>query len=79
MAPDHPDFPPTWLTRHYGCLCLGWPGIKPATFNPDTVIRCGYRVWIHRGSPGSAAEVQTVYQGFTSQDQVRWFAPPAAK
>ena len=32
VAPDHPDYPPEWLTRHYGVLCLGWPGVKPKTF-----------------------------------------------
>ena len=34
VAPDHPDYPPEWLTRHYGVLCLGWPGVKPKTFQP---------------------------------------------
>ncbi len=24
VVPSHPDFPPMWLTRHYGVLCLGW-------------------------------------------------------
>jgi hypothetical protein len=48
VAPDHPDFPPEWLTRHYGVLCLGWPGVKPKTFQPGETIRCRYRVWIHR-------------------------------
>ncbi len=23
VAPDHPDYPPEWLTRHYGVLCIG--------------------------------------------------------
>ncbi|MBI2949371.1 MAG: PmoA family protein [Verrucomicrobia bacterium] len=50
IAPDHPDYPPEWLTRHYGVLCLGWPGVKAKTFQPGEVIRCRYRVWIHRGS-----------------------------
>jgi hypothetical protein len=50
VHPDHPDFPPEWLTRHYGVLCLGWPGVKPATFQPDQPIRCRYRVWLHRGA-----------------------------
>lgn len=52
VAPDHPDFPPEWLTRHYGVLCLGWPGVKPKTFQPGEKFRCRYRVWIHRGAPG---------------------------
>ncbi len=49
VHPSHPDFPPQWLTRHYGVLCLGWPGVKPTTFPAGTTIRCRYRVWIHRG------------------------------
>lgn len=50
VHPSHPDFPPQWLTRHYGVLCLGWPGVKPATFQPGEKIQCRYRVWIHRGA-----------------------------
>jgi hypothetical protein len=49
VHPSHPDFPPQWLTRHYGVLCLGWPGVKPAKFQPGEVIRCRYRICIHRG------------------------------
>jgi hypothetical protein len=54
--PDHPDFPPTWLTRHYGPLCVGWPGVEPRTLLPGQTTRLPYRVWIHRG----AVTVQTV-------------------
>ncbi len=49
ISPKHPDFPPTWLTRHYGCLCVGWPGVQERTFRPGEPIRCAYRVLIHRG------------------------------
>ena len=58
VAPDHPDFPPEWLTRHYGALCLGWPGVKARTFQSGQTIRCRYRLWIHRG----AADVDKVKQ-----------------
>jgi hypothetical protein len=51
IAPDHPDFPPTWLTRHYGVLCLGWPGVDGQTFPAGVPIRCRYRVLVHRGGP----------------------------
>ena len=50
ISPKHPDYPPTWLTRHYGVLCVGWPGIKPSTLQPGKPVRCRYRVWIHRGA-----------------------------
>lgn len=50
IAPDHPDYPPEWLTRHYGVLCVGWPGVTAKTFQPGERIHCRYRVLIHRGS-----------------------------
>lgn len=55
VGPDHPDFPPMWLTRHYGVLCLGWPGIEKQTFPPDKAIRCRYRVLVHKGPLDQAA------------------------
>ena len=58
VAPDHPDYPPEWLTRHYGVLCLGWPGVKPKTFQPGETIRCRYRVWIHRDTATVAKALQ---------------------
>lgn len=60
VHPSHPDFPPQWLTRHYGVLCLGWPGIESKTFQPGQAIRCSYRVWIHRG----AAELPAIERAF---------------
>lgn len=44
---SHPDYPPTWLTRYYGPLCVGWPGIEEKTFQPGEKIRLSYRIWIH--------------------------------
>lgn len=54
INPAHPDFPPEWLTRHYGVLCVGWPGVEAQSFPPGEPIRCGYRVWVHRGVPDVA-------------------------
>ena len=54
VAKDHPDYPPTWLTRHYGVLCLGWPGVTPKTLPAGEPLRLSYRVWIHRGTPDAA-------------------------
>lgn len=54
---DHPDYPPTWLTRHYGVLCLGWPGVEGRTFLPGEPVRLRYRLWIHRG--GTTVEALT--------------------
>jgi len=47
---DHPDFPPTWLTRYYGPLCVGWPGVKGQTFQPGEKIELRYRIWLHDGA-----------------------------
>jgi hypothetical protein len=46
----HPDFPPTWLTRYYGPLCVGYPGVKGRTFQPSEKIELRYRIWIHDGA-----------------------------
>lgn len=71
VAPDHPDFPPEWLTRHYGALCLGWPGVKPRTLQPGETIRCRYRIWIHRGAPSvqELSQQHDRYAGPTSRDK----------
>lgn len=65
IARDHPDYPPEWLTRHYGVLCLGWPGVNGKTFQPGETIRCRYRVWIHRGAP-DVATVAKAYEVYTA-------------
>jgi len=67
VHPSHPDFPPQWLTRHYGVLCLGWPGVKPATFQVGEVIRCRYRVWIHRGTVTTERLAQA-YEAYRATD-----------
>ena len=63
VAPDHPDFPPEWLTRHYGALCLGWPGVRGKTIQPGQTVQCRYRVWLHRGSP-SVEQTSEEYRQF---------------
>lgn len=71
IAPDHPDYPPMWLTRHYGVLCVGWPGVEPRTLEPGLPIRCRYRVWIHRGAPAQA-EVERAYTAYRLRQTVTW-------
>lgn len=44
---SHPDFPPTWITRAYGFLGVGWPG----DLRPDRAVALRYRLWVHRGRP----------------------------
>jgi hypothetical protein len=49
LAPDHPDYPPLWITRQYGFLGVGWPGDKPATLQPGQSTTLRYELLIHRG------------------------------
>ena len=63
VAPTHPDFPPMWLTRHNGVLCLGWPGVDAKTFEPNKPIRLQYRLWIHRGT-ADATRLKQVFSDY---------------
>jgi len=73
IDPAHPGYPPMWLTRHYGCLCVGWPGVQPGTLEPGKPVRCGYRVWVHRGEPG-LAQLASEYEAYKSRPRT----PPDA-
>jgi hypothetical protein len=64
----HPNFPPMWLTRHYGVLCLGWPGVDAVTFPAGQPIRCHYRVWVHRGA-ANADQLKQAYDAYNSQSR----------
>jgi len=63
VHPEHPDYPPTWMTRHYGLLAVGWPGVMPQTFPAGKTFAGRYRLWIHRGAP-EAAEIQRIYEAY---------------
>ncbi len=45
----HPDYPPTWMVRHYGMIAVGWPGIADKRFEQGKEIKLHYRIWIHDG------------------------------
>lgn len=47
IHPQHPDYPPSWLTRTYGPLCVGWPGVESHTIKPGKSVQLQYRIWIH--------------------------------
>lgn len=72
IAPTHPNYPPEWLTRHYGVLCVGWPGVQAHTFPPGKPIQVRYRVWIHRG----LAEAEKLKQAFDEFTRESSKAPP---
>jgi hypothetical protein len=70
IHPGHPDYPPTWLTRHYGALCVGWPGVEARTFPAGEPIHCRYRVWVHRGMPTQAA-IAAAYDAYLAEAEAR--------
>jgi hypothetical protein len=63
VHPQHPDFPPEWMTREYGLLAVGWPGVKPRTLRTGETTTCRYRVWIH-GGLRDAADIDAAYQTY---------------
>lgn len=71
IGPDHPDYPPMWLLRHYGPLCVGWPGVTAQTFEPGKPIRLNYRIWIHK-SAVAVEEIQRAYDGYLAACGVEW-------
>jgi hypothetical protein len=63
IDPAHPDFPPTWLTRYYGALCVGWPGVDGATFPANKPFSLRYRLYVHSGgvSPAGVSDLFMAY------------------
>jgi len=66
VHPDHRDFPPEWMTRQYGMLAAGWPGVKPQTIPAGESVSLKYRLWIHRGNP-EAVEIQEAYEAYRAK------------
>ncbi|GHT21983.1 hypothetical protein FACS189419_03860 [Planctomycetales bacterium] len=60
---DHPGFPqpPTWLTRYYGPLCVGYPGVKAKTYQPGEELKLHYKIWIH-DQPVSREQLAKAYE-----------------
>ena len=65
VLPDHPDAPPPWTLRHYGDLNVAWPGVESRSFDPGSVLRLGYRLWIHRGDADEGQVVERLEQEWT--------------
>ncbi len=78
VSPDHPDYPPTWLTRYYGPLCVGWPGVKAKTFPPGKCIRLKYRLWIHKKA-GEPAALKEAYETYCRGMEAKWAKTIAPK
>jgi hypothetical protein len=71
VAPEHPDFPPEWLTRHYGALCVGWPGVTPKTLPAGEPVTLRYRLIIHRG-PGDRVRLAGAQGRFAAEATATW-------
>lgn len=76
VHPQHPNFPPTWLTRHYGPLCVGWPGVHARQYEPGQAHRLPYRIWVHAGQ-AEVDQLGAEYAAFTAGTQVHWEKAPA--
>lgn len=75
VSPRHPDYPPTWLTRSYGALCVGWPGVHSKTLQPGKPVTLRYRVWIHnRELP--AQQLARQYRAYVASTQATWREGP---
>jgi hypothetical protein len=70
VHPEHPDYPPTWMTRNYGVLAVGWPGVASQTFPAGKPFSCRYRLWIHRGVL-EAAEIQKAYEAYCATTKLQ--------
>jgi Methane oxygenase PmoA len=68
VNPKHPSYPPTWMTRHYGLLAVGWPGVTPQSLPAGKAVSLRYRIWIHRGVP-ETAEIQRTYDAYRKQNE----------
>jgi hypothetical protein len=51
------------MTREYGLLAVGWPGITPQSLPAGKTVSLRYRIWVHRGVP-EASEIQKVYDTY---------------
>ena len=58
-----PDSPHTWMTRHYGLLAVGWPGVNAKTFPANRPFTHRATLYIHRHNP-EAHELQRVHSDY---------------
>jgi hypothetical protein len=78
VPPDHPDFPPTWLTRCYGPLCVGWPGVEARTFPACEPFSLRYRIWLHQ-TEVDHARLESVFAAYKSALEASWNVASAAQ
>jgi hypothetical protein len=71
IHPEHPDYPPTWLTRHYGPLCVGWPGVQEQTIQPGKPVTLRYRLWVH-GKELEPEQIAEAYAAYKAAAEATW-------
>ena len=71
ITPTHPDYPPEWLLRHYGPLCVGWPGVYPETLQPGKPVQMSYRIWIHKDAVGTST-LTRAYSAYLAGLKATW-------
>lgn len=70
LSPNFPDFPPTWLTRYYGPLCVGWPGVVEQKFEPGERIEMRARIWLHEGLVAKET-LQKAFERWAEEEKTR--------
>ncbi|MBQ8363007.1 MAG: PmoA family protein [Thermoguttaceae bacterium] len=70
LSPNFPDFPPTWLTRYYGPLCVGWPGVVEQKFEPGERIEIRARIWLHEGLVAKET-LQKAFERWAEEEKTR--------
>ncbi len=70
LSPNFPDFPPTWLTRYYGPLCVGWPGVVEQKFEPGQRIEMRARIWLHEGLVAKET-LQKAFERWAEEEKAR--------
>ncbi len=70
LSPNFPDFPPTWLTRYYGPLCVGWPGVVEQKFEPGERIEMRARIWLHEGLVAKET-LQKAFECWAEEEKAR--------
>lgn len=69
VDPSQSAYPPTWLLRHFGAICVGYPGPSEKTFEPGKPIRLTYRIWIHKRAV-DVEDIQRAYDGYATALEV---------
>jgi len=71
IHPEHPDYPPTWLVRHYGPQCVGWPGVEKHTIEPGKPVTLQYRLWVHADEL-TPEQLRQAYAGYAASSEAKW-------